>query len=119
MAYLAGKNASIQIGATTLAAVKCTLSGKTGEVNVTNFTSGGVENYIAGLVGGDLSATGIIEDGTLPDLRGTVQSFTFTLTSGHTISGSILVNEQKWDADLAGAVTCDISGKLTGTITVT
>lgn len=111
MAYYAGKNASITIQGISYPMDTWDLSDDTEEVDVTNFTSGGIRELIAGIYTGSMSTSGPY-NGTAPT-TGTTGTIIFNVGGGVTASRKIFLNSVKTNTAVKDKATLSISGSIT------
>ena len=86
------------------------------QLDVTSMASGGYEEYIAGLTGGDVSISCL---GKTVPTRGTVA--TLKLDSGNggpTISGRAIIGQVSIGVPVADKLSFEVSAKFSGTITI-
>lgn len=112
MAYYAGKNASITIGAVAYPMDTWTLDDTCEEVDVTNFTSGGARQVIAGITAGSMSASGPYT-GIAPT-AGNTGTIVFDVGGGGgTATRTILLTSVKKNTAVKDKATLEISGSIT------
>jgi hypothetical protein len=86
------------------------------QLDVTSMASGGFEEYIAGLTGGDVSISCL---GKTVPTRGSVASLALIAGSGGpTISGRAIIGQVSVAVPVADKLAFDVSAKFSGTITI-
>jgi|DEB19_MinimDraft_3_1074340.scaffolds.fasta_scaffold00430_16 hypothetical protein len=112
MAFYAGKNASIVIGAVAYPMDTWTLDDTCEEIDCTNFTSGGVRQLIAGIVAGTMSASGPYTG--LTPTAGLTGTIIFDVGGGGgTATRTILLTSVKKNTAVKDKATLEISGSIT------
>ena len=117
MAFLAGKAGSIQLAGTDYAFASWTADFKVEASDVTNFTSSGFKENIAGLGSATISARGAFNSAAMAVTAG--NSYVFTLKASSTVSYSVTarVTSIKITTDVTKPVDVDISAESNGVFT--
>ena len=112
MPYYSGKNASITIGGILYAMDNWSLEDNCEEVEVTNFTTGGLRAVIDGIVGGNMSTSGPYT-GLVPTI-GSIGLITFDVGGGGgAATRKILITSSKKSTEVKGKATLEVSGSIT------
>ena len=111
MPYYAGKFATLTIGGVAYPMDSWSLDQTMEEVAVTNVTSGGGRQVIAGIAGGSMSASGPYS-GASPTV-GATGTVIFDVGGGSTASKTILLTSVKTATAVKDKATLDVSGSIT------
>lgn len=111
MAFYPGKNASITIGGITYPGDSWGLDDETEEVDVTNFTSGGIQELIAGIDKGTIQVTGVYK-GSIPT-KGATATFVLGIGGGLTATKLALITKVRTFTDVKGKAAWEVNASIT------
>ena len=117
MGFLAGKSGIITIGAATWKLSDWTIDMQTDALDVTNFSSGGAKENIAGLLSGKISASGAYDSASMALTSGTSYAFVLSMVSGTAITVTARVTNIQIKTDVKDAVRVSITAESTATFT--
>lgn len=117
MGFLAGKGGSVTVGTATWKLREWSLDMKTDASDVTNFSSSGYRENIAGLTGASLSASGPFDSTAMALTAGTSYSFTLAVSNTVNFSVSARVTNIRVTTNVDRAVEVSISAESTGSFT--
>lgn len=117
MAQLAGKSGYVALGNTNYAFSMWTADFNTDAVDVTNFSSSGYHENIAGLTGAKITARGPFNSTAMAVTSGTSYAFTLGASGSVTYAVTARVTAIKLTTDVTKAVEVEISAESTGTFT--
>lgn len=124
MAYRCGKDSSITMGGTTLPMKQGTFTDSCEDVDVTNTTSSGYYECIAGVIKGEFSGTFVWKDDAMPNsnppnlVSGQTVACVLTLYSGKSFTGTLFVRDVRYGTAVRDHVSYDVSGPFTGSYTL-
>lgn len=124
MAKISAKNARFKVGSNNIAAQRMTFTPRTQLVDATSTEGSGYEEWVSGISGADFSAD-IVYDPAVgpfalmtPGTSYTVEFYPVLATTGSKLSGTAFVETHEMTGEVRGLVTARISGKYTGTVTI-
>ncbi len=117
MGFLAGMSGSVTVGTATWKLREWSLDMRTDASDVTNFSSSGYRENIAGLTGGSISASGPFDSTAMALTSGT--SYSFVLGASATINFTVTarVTSIRVSTTVERAVEVNISAETTGSFT--
>ena len=121
MAFYTGKTGSVTIGANAQPLTDWSLDGKVEPIEVTNFTSGGYQESVAGIASIDITASGPY-DGGAGAQPGDSASFVLAAGSGAgapSFTVTARVTSVKIDTNVKGVAMVSITAQSTGSFSVT
>lgn len=114
---VSGKEGSVAVGGVDYAFGKWSLDIDGDLPDVTNFTSGGCDENVAGIDGATVSLEGPFKPGFMPLARGTVYVFTLRVSATATFSISARVKTISPSTDVKDAARIKVTAKSTGVFT--
>lgn len=121
MSFLSGSTGYVKLGSTAYAFNKWRLDIKAGSPKVTNFTSGGYQQVVPGIVAGALSLSGPYNQGSMAVAVNGTYVFHLGMDTGVELSVSAQVTGVTVENDVEGtpmvSVTAETSGSFTSSIT--
>ncbi len=115
--FLAGKSASVTVGAKSFSFDKFRLSIKCGLVEVTSFTSGGYQVMIPGILSATLTVSGPYNQGNMTFTAGVSYSWNLTFTTNITLIVVALIESLEPDVDVKGRQSVSITAQSSGSFT--
>lgn len=117
MAFLSGKGGSVTVGTASWKLREWSLDMRTDASDVTNFSSSGYRENIAGLTGGSLSCSGPFDSTAMALTSGT--SYSFTLGASNTVNFAVTarVTNIRISTTIERAVEVSITAETNGSFT--
>lgn len=112
---VAGISGSVKIGATSYAFGKWSLAMKANVMPVNNFTGGGYQQVVGGVVSADLTLSSLTYDqGNMPFAVGTLYTFILGYNLTTSVTVQIMIESIEPEVDYDGLEAIKISGKSNG-----
>jgi hypothetical protein len=117
MAFLSGKSGSVTVANASWKLREWSLDMRTDASDVTNFSSSGYRENIAGLTGGSLSMSGPYDSASMALTSGT--SYSITLAASNTINFAVTarITNIRVSTSVERAVEVSVSAETTGSFT--
>ncbi len=117
MAQLSGKSGFVLVGATAYGFDKWGIDMESGVPDVTNWTSGGFQELVTGVVKGTVTVSGPLDSGSMPLVVNTTYTFHLGFDTGVELSASCIVASIKVDNATADAPRVSVTARSSGVFT--
>lgn len=117
MSQLSGTTGYVKLGATTYAFDKWKIAMRGGAPKVTNFTGGGYQQLVAGVVAGTVTLSGPFNSGSMALAVGTSYAFVLGMTTGVELTVTALVTGIDVEDAVEDAPRITVTAESTGTFT--
>lgn len=121
MSIPSGSTGFVKLGSTAYAFGKWKIAMKSGTPNVTNFTSAGYRQLVAGIIQGTLTCSGPYNSGSMPLAMNTSYVWHLGMDTGIELSVTATLTGLEVDNDVEDAprinITAEISGSFTSSVT--
>ena len=117
--YLPGKNLSVTVNSTVLTVMTSNLTQESEEIDVTNTTSSGNYECIAGIKTTSFDYEMVMDSTSLESLAtGVEYTASWAVSGGHSASGTVILFSKSHKAGAKGAYTVSGRAKFTRAVTV-